>query len=418
MTEKAGKNVFIIGNSASGYSLAEKFCSLEEVEKIFIASGNDASAEFCTVVDIREDSIQELLEFSLENAIDLTVVVSEKAIKNDIASVFQNNGQMIFAPGAESADICLKKSFGKKFMYKNRIPCPKFGIFDKPAMAFDYLKKSQTPLVIKTDEHQSDGGSIVCSEPNIAKTCVENLFESGEKRIIIEDYIYGHEFSFYVITDGYKALPLGVAATYKYEDEGKSGQITGGMGAFVPDYRVSNHLEQKILKQIVYPTLNSLSSNQTPYIGILGIDCILTPNDELYVIEFNSFLQSPECQCILALLDENIYKLIEACTIGSFADDYEKIDISDSYAASCVLSSKRRSDGVISGLDDLDDTTSIAHFNTRKNTYLEYETAGGRTLVLTKCAKTLSRAIENLYEEVSIINFDGMKFRKDIGKIL
>lgn len=418
MERKTGKKVFIIGSSASEYTLAKKMSELDEVEQVFTAPGNDAMKEFSTVVDIRENNVQELLEFALENDIDLTIASSELAIKNDIASVFQKNNQMIFAPTKESANICLSKSNGKKFMYKTRIPCPKFGIFDKPSLAIDYVAKSNMPIVIKTDEHQENKGVLVCNAFSIAKAFIENLFDSTENRVIIEDYVLGHEFSFYVITDGYHAIPLGSVANYKSELEGNGGLITSGMGSFTPDYKVSNQVEKRILQQIIYPTLNTLARQHTPYIGILGVDLIMTDNEQLFAIEYNSFLQSPDAQGVLALLNENLYHLFQACVVGSFGDDYEQIDIADSYAASCVLLCKKKEvipETIIYGLDDLDEDTQVAHFNTKKNAYLEYETAGGRTLVITRTARVLSKAVADLYDEISVINFEGMKYRRDIG---
>lgn len=416
--DKIGKKVLIVGSSAKEYSLAQKMSELDEISEVFVAPGNDIMKEFCTVVDIRESNIQELLEFVLENAIDLTIASSELAIKNDIASIFHRNNQMIFAPSTDSASICLNKSIGKKFMYKNRIPCPKFGIFDKSNLAIDYVKSSNMPVVIKTDEYQ-EKGVLVCNSFSVAKSCIEDLFDNGEKKVIIEDYILGHEFSFYVVTDGYHALPLGTVATYKSELEGNGGLITAGMGAFTPDYKISKQTEKRILQQIIYPTLNTLAHQQTPYVGILGVDLIINNMEQLFTLEFNSFLQTPDIQSILALLNENIYHLFQACVVGSFGDDYEQIDISDSYAASCVLLGKRKDaipKTVIYGLDDLDESTKVAHFNNNKNEYLEYETTGGRSLVITRTARVLSKAMDDLYDEISVINFDGMKYRKDIGK--
>lgn len=415
MDEKQKKKVFIIGAEATVYSMAIRMSEIGEVSEVFVAPGNDAMKDFSTVVDIRENNIQELLEFVLENAIDLTVAVSEIAIKNDIASTFQANNQMIFAPTKASANICLSKAAGKKFMYKTRIPCPRFGIFDKQSLAIDYLKKANMPVVIKTDEHQNKG-TFVCSAFSIAKNCVEEFFDNGEKKIVIDDYALGHEFSFYVITDGYHAIPLGSVSTFKHELEGNGGLLTPGMAAFTPDYRVSKQVENKILQNIIYPTLNTLAMQQTPYVGILGVDLIMNDSEQLYALEFNSFLKSPDSQAVLALLNEDIYNLFQACVIGSFADDYENLDISDSYATSCVISAKK-SEEIISGLDDLDENTQVAHFNTKMNKYLEYETTGGRTLVLTRTARVLSKAIADLYEELLVINFAGMKYRKDIAKI-
>lgn len=416
MTENTTKKILIVGSSAKEYSLAQKLSTHEKVEKVFVAPGNNAMKGFCTVVDIREDNIQELLEFVLENDINLTIASSETAIKSDIATIFQTNNQMIFAPSSYSSNICTSKSAGKKFMYKNRIPCPKFAIFDKASLAVDYAKNSPMPIVVKTDEHVESKRTIVCQSFSIAKSCIEDYFECGEKKVIIEDFIPGHEFSFYVITDGYHALPLGSVANYKYSLEGNGGLLTAGMGAYTPDYKITSQMEKKILQQMIYPTLNTLARHQTPYVGIFGVDCILTSQEEIYAIEFNSFLQTPDCQVILALLNEDLYHLFEACVIGSFADDYRQIDISDNYAVSCVLSSGRKEGSIIYGIDDLDEETQVAHFNTKKNAYLEYETGLGKTLAITRCAKTLSRAVENLYEEISLIKFDGMKYRKDIAE--
>lgn len=414
--EKTGKKVLIVGQSACEYSLAKKMLELDEVAEIFVTPGNDAVKEFATAIDIRESNIQELLEFVLENAIDFTVATSEEAIRADIASIFQENNQMIFAPTKMSANIALSKSVGKKFMYKTRIPVPKFGIFDKSNMAIDYAKKSVMPIVVKTDKHQKEG-VFICNSFPMAKNFIESLFDTGEKRIIIEDYILGHEFSFYVITDGYQALPLGIVANYKHGLDGDGGALTSGMGAFTPDYKISKEIEDKILGQIVFPALDTLAKQQMPYVGILGIDLILNDREQFYAIEFNSFLKNPDCQVILPTIRENIYKLFEACVIGSFADDYEKIDISDDAVASCVLYA-RKEDSVIYGLEDLDDETIISHFNTRKNKYLEYETLGDQTIAITRKAKVLSKAVDDLYDEISVINFDGMKYRKDIGKTI
>ena len=411
----SGKKVFIIGSSAAEFTLAKKLSESDEIAQVFVAPGMDAMKDFCTIVDIREQNVQELLEFALENAIDMTIAASETAIKNDIATLFQQNNQMIFAPTKDSASICLYKSVGKKFMYKNRIPCSKFGIFDKASLAIDYAKNASMPIVVKTDENQ-EKGVLVCNAFSVAKDFIEDLFEKGEKKVIIEDYAYGHEFSFYVITDGYHALPLGSVATYKSELEGNGGLMTPGVGAFTPDYKVSQQVERKIFQNIIYPTLSSLAHSHTPYVGILGVDLIMDENEQLYALKFNSFLQVPDAQVILALLNENIYSLLEACVVGSFADDYNYIDIEDKSAVSCVLSSLGE-DKIISELDEVDDETQLAFFNIRKNQYLEYETKKGRTIILTRTARVLSKAVSDLYEEIEVVKFDGgMKFRNDIGK--
>lgn len=413
MKEIEKKKILIVGNSAKEYALAKKFLDCPEVEKVFAAPGNQAMKEFAEVVDIREDNPAELLEFAMENAIDLTVVCSETAIKSDISTLFQTNGQMIFAPSAQSANIAISKSAGKKFFYKLHIPTPRFGIFEKQQLALDYVKNCNLPIVIRTDESSAKADRQVCSTAQSARIFVEDLFLSNEKKVLLEDYVYGHEFIYYVITDGYHVLPLSVCANYKFMLDGNGGLLTPGMGCFCPDYKLSKNVQFRLFG-IVKQVLNSLERRGTPYLGILGIEGVLTSEDKFTVLEFKSFLQDHDAQAVLNLLNDNIYTLFQACAVGSFADDYEKLDLSEHSSVSCVLSSGKLSGSVIDGLDNIEDDVDVNHFNTVKNNYLEYVTTGGRAVVLTKTASTLSRARELLYDNIEVINFSGKKYRKDI----
>jgi phosphoribosylamine--glycine ligase len=405
------KKILVVGSQASAYTIAQKMAQLDNIE-VFVAPGSDAISEFANIVDIRENA--ELLEFVLENDINLTVVTSDKC-NTDIATLFQKNNQLIFCPTKESSLICDNKVFGKKFMYHNNIPCPNFGIYDKPNFAYSYLEKSNFPVVIKTEYHKRKG---ICISNNIAsaKNFIENLFALGENKILIEDYIWGHEFSFYVITDGYQALPLGCVATYKYELEGNGGAICSGMGAFSDNYRISNHLKNKIMTQIINPTIEALSNNQTPYVGILGVDLVVDDNDNLYTIEYNNFLKDPDSQVILELLNNNLYQIFESCAIGAFADDYEYLKFKDENAISCVLCSGEIP-SEINGLENLDEETVISHCNTKK-TENHYETNGGQTLILTRKSRVLSKAVKDLYDEIDVIKYNGKKYRRDIGVII
>ena len=279
------KQILIIGNSAKEYALAKKLSKLEKVGKVFVAPGNDAMSEFATRVDIRENDVTELLDFVMENAIDLTICSSEKAIRADIAGIFQDNGQMIFGPTASSAEVCINKSLGKKFLYKLHVPTAKFGIFEKPQQAIDYARSCALPFVVKTDEHRNSNGTLICATMNIAKSFIEDCFMRGEKRVIIEDFIYGHEFSYYVITDGYHAIPLSSVGNYKFVLDGDGGLLTPGMGAYAPDYKISKNIENYLMNGIIFPALDALAQKGTPYVGILGVDSVLTPENEIIALE-------------------------------------------------------------------------------------------------------------------------------------
>lgn len=407
------KKVLIVGSSAKEYALAKKFVSYDNVSDVYVAPGNQAMKDFCTCIDIREDNCSELLEFVLENAVDLTVVSSEKAIKSDIASFFQANNQLIFAPSLQSANFAISKSYGKKFLYKLHIPTPRFGVFEKEQMAQEYLKTSNMPVVIRMDENLEGRDRLVCPSLPLAKTFVTDLFLRGETKVLIEDFVYGHEFTFYVLTDGYSAIPLTSVANYKFMEEGDGGLLTSGVGAYAPDYKISSDTENLLMKNVISNVLNALSRRETPYLGILGVDCVLKEDGKFTTLEFRTFLSDHDCQAVLNLIDENLYTLFEACAVGSFGDDYETIKLSDFSSVSCVLYSKKEG-SVISGIDLIENSDDLSHFDTRKNKYMEFETPKGKTLVVTKTSKTLSRARNLLYEDIDIIKFDGKKFRNDI----
>lgn len=403
------KKVLIVGNSAKEYALVKKFKNYDC--DIFVLSGNSAISELAECVDIREENVQEILEYVLENAIDLTIVTSEVAIKNNISELFQTNNQLIFCPTAQSAQFTLSRSAGKRFLYKLRVPTPRFGIFDKLPLAIDYLKNAPMPQVIRADENSNSADRLVCTTFAASKTFVEDLFNKDENKVVLEDYVYGHEFTIYVVTDGYSALHLATVANYKFAEDGDGGILTSGVGAYTPDYKISSDIENSVMQNVVERVLASLQRKETPYLGVLGIDCVLTTDGNFVTLDFKPFLSDHDAEAVLNLVDENLLTLFEACAVGSFADDYEKIDVSDNSSVSCVISSRKKGE-IIKGLELVE--SDITHFATTKNKYFEYETVEGKTLVLTKTAKTLSRARKHLYEDVELISFSGKKCRNDI----
>lgn len=403
------KKILIVGASAKEYALAQKF--IENGCDVFVAPGNCRIKDIAQCVDIREENIQELLEFVLENAVDITVVSSETTIKNDIAELFQSNHQLIFAPSAKSAEIALSRSQGKKFLYRLRIPTPRFSVYDKLQPAVDYLKNAPMPQVIRADDVSNGADRLVCTSFLTAKTFTEDLFAKGVEKVVFEDYIYGHEFTVYVVTDGYNAVHLATVANYKFAEDDDGGILTSGMGAYTPDYKISNEIEAAVIKQVVNNALQALEKRGTPYLGILGVDCVLQDDGKFVVLDFKPFLADHDAKAVLNLVEEDLYTMFEACAVGSFADDYDSIKVSDNASVSVVLCARTGSN-VIEGLDLVE--ADITPFALLKNEYLEFETIEGRNLVLTKTAKTLSRARTGLYEDAEHINFTGKKYRTDI----
>ncbi len=408
------KKILIIGNGAKEYALAKK---LSEKHEIYITPASDTLKEFAQCVDIREDNPAELLEFVMENGIDMTIPISLTALKTDIVDLFNNNRQKIFAPDKNAAKIVFDKALAKKILYKLRIPTPKFGIFEKQNMVLDYIKNQKTPFVLKTDDSNS---AAVFTSFQSAKTLIESSFIEKNKRVIIEDYVYGTPFSFYTITDGYKALPIGSSITYKHYLEGEGGQLTSGMGSCSPNYKLTTENEYFLMDNVIYPTLDYLEIEGNPYLGILGVNGILTEDGGIQILGWQSFMQDCDAPSLLEILDEDLYSLFYSCVIGSFSDEVEYIKNKDLFASSLVLTcrNKNNKENIIQGLDNVDDETVVIFYpSVSKNRYLEYEANEGAVLSLTTTSGTAARAVSRMYDEAEDISFESVYYRKDICKL-
>lgn len=405
------KKILIIGNGANAYALAKK---LSEQHEIFIAPSSDTLKEFATCLDIREDNITELLEFVLENGIDMTIPFSAASMNSDIVSVFTSNRQQIFSPSLNNAKLVFNKAQTKKLFYKLRIPTPKFGIFEKQNVVNDYLKNQKIPFVLKTNASNS---AVIQTSILTAKNILDSIYIDKNNKVIIEDYIYGTPFTFYSVTDGYKALPIGSSIIYRHSLEGDGGQLTSGMGAVCPNYKISYEQENFIMNDVIYPIMQYLESGDSPYMGILGVNGIITDEGSIIILGLNSFFQDCDAQTVLSLIDDDLYNIFEACIIGSFSDEYEIIKTSDNSSVSIVLTCKNKDvkSNVISGLDKLDDSISVSYFpNVSKNKYLEYEAPSGQVLVLSSIASSAAKSRDILYSNVNLVKYSGMHYRRDI----
>ncbi len=411
--EYSKQNILIVGKGGVSSALAKKLSKADNVDKVYVAPGGCTGENVYSSVDIREDDLTGLLKFVLENDIGLTVPVSEQALKADIVSFFQTNGQRVFGPVKSACNIAVNKVLGKKFLYKIHAQTSKFGIFDKLQMAEDYLKNSNFPVTIKCSETNSLGDRLVCPTVTLAREFLDCLFSKGETGVLIEDYTFGHNFTVYYVTDGYSALPLNTVADYKFSGDGDSGILTSGMGCFVPDYKVSQVVISRV-ENIIKNTLASLHKKGTPYIGILGLDCTLTGEDKFYVNEFKPFLQDFDASAVLNSVDDDLVKIFNACIEGLFADEYEQI-LSNTAASVSALVLSKFENKQIYGLELIDNIEDIDFTDVNKNQSGMYLTKGSTAFVLTRKALTLARAKNNLYEDLAGISFDGMNYRKDIG---
>lgn len=408
------KKILIIGNGAKENALAQK---LAEKHDIFITPTSDSLKEFATCLDIRENNSAEILDFVMENDIDMTIPLSVTALKSNIVELFNKNNRKIFAPDSKAAKIVFDKALAKKVLYKLRVPTPKFGIFEKQNMVLDYIKNQKVPFVLKTDEINS---AVVLTSQLLAKSLVDASFIEKNNRIIIEDYVYGTAFSFYAITDGYKALPFGSSITYKHKLEGDGGQLTSGMGACSPNYKLTGENEYFLMDNVIYPTLDYLEIEGNPYLGILGVNGILTQDGRISILGYQSFMQDCDTMPVLNTIGSNLFDLFESCCLGSFSDEVADIIYKDLYSSSIVLTCKNKvnKENIISGLDNLDEDTQIIFYpSVNKNKYLEYEASEGAVLVVCTKAATSASAVSKMYEEALSIDYNSKYYRKDICKL-
>ena len=348
--------ILIVGSDANAYTLAKKISSYQGVDIVFVAPGNKYISEFATSIDITATQVDDLAEFAKANEIGLTLVADEEAVKNSIADLFIAEGLNIFAPKLDASRIVINRSSSKKTLYKLRIQTPKFGIFDKENLAIEYARKSKYPLVIKNDIHQYGEKSQICSTFSKAKNAIEIFFENFNKKVVIEDFISSKNLSFYIITDGYTALPIGTVVS-KRVDNAHGNKLASI--AISPDYYISNDLESKIMSRVVYPLIDEISKHSSPYTGIIGIDLIVN-NNSFQVVEFNSFFKPIHLQALLPLMKTNFTDLALAAAHGSLSDDYDVVEVDDNY--SIVIELK--------GTIDLSDDSIDVAYSRESNTIL------------------------------------------------
>lgn len=408
------KNILIVGQGAVASALAKKLIQYENVEKIYITTQSNIQSEFYENIDIREDDLTGLLKFALEKEIDLTIPTSEKALKADIVSFFLTNAQNIFGPSKEACNIALSNTLGKKFLYRLRALTAKFRIFDKAQMAEDYLTTAKFPVSIKTDEYSSIlDDRLVCPTISLATEFISSLFNQNTPNVLIEEFIYGKSFTIYFITDGYSAIELPCVESYKFTQDGDGGILTNGIGCYAPHSKITNLVIEKI-KKILSNALSILAQKGSPYVGIIGVEGVLTEDEKFFINEFKPFLQEHDASAVLNLISDDLIKIMEACINGFFADEYNEIK-TNNYTSISATVIARQDAKIIKGLNKIEDINNVDFINIDKNDNDKFVTKKGASFTLTRVAGTLAKAKEFLYDDLEQINFDGIKYRKDIG---
>jgi len=413
--------ILVIGKSAREQAFLEQISKSNRAEKIYCIPGNPAVAAYAECININLDDITSMVEFAKENQIDLTIALDEYVIQNGITNMFRQEGLKIFAPTMESAQVATSRAFAKKLMYKNKIPTPRYGIFDKLNSAVDYAKNQNFPIIVKYD-HLAHQDSFICTSFNKAKTLIENVFEEVQKKVIIEEYLSGETITFSILTDGYNVLPLPYVKEYKRNLDGDGGVLTKGVGAYTPFQKIDSYLENKIAQEIVFPLLDALQAAENPYEGFLSMNLLLLNDGTILATEFLPTLSIPEATCVLPLIEDDLLDVIYSASNGALEDCYQSLAISEDAICSVALMSgsypnNPKLNSVVENIEELDEDGIELYYNdVGMNSYYEVVTTGGRAFFLTSRASTLARATKNLYENIDTIKFNGKNYRSDIAK--
>lgn len=412
-------NVLVIGKGGREHALVWKFANSPSVAKVFAAPGNPGMSEQAVCVPIKENDIDELVDFAKSKEIALTFVGPEVPLLQGIVDRFKEAGLLIFGPSQKAAQIEGSKSFAKNLMKKYGIPTAASETFTSYDGALAYVREKGAPIVLKADGLAAGKGVIVATtlkeaEEGLYELMVDKRFGEASERVVIEDFLEGEEFSLMSFVHDEIVLPMEIAQDHKRAYDGDEGPNTGGMGAYSPVPQIPNEAVQKAIQEIVLPTVSAMKQEGTPFTGILYAGLILTKEGPK-VIEFNARFGDPETQVILPRLKNDLADLLISLLDGNKPE----LLWSEESVLGVVLASKgypvsSSEPSVIAGLENMLSETNVFHAGTKVSEDT-LQTDGGRVLLVASKGKSLGEAQKQVYDEMKKITCEGSFYRKDIG---
>ncbi len=417
--------ILIVGSGGREHALAWKASQSPKVTHVFVAPGNAGTAleDKLTNIDFAVEDIAGLLAFSQKEAIDLTIIGPEVPLVLGIVDAFQAAGLKCFGPSAKAAQLEGSKKFCKDFMARHKISTAEYATFTDTPAAIDYIKAKGAPIVVKADGLAAGKGVIVAQTEAEAISAVKdmlsgNSFGEAGSRVVIEEFLVGEEASFIVIADGKQALPMASSQDHKARDNGDLGPNTGGMGAYSPAPIVTDEIHQRVMDEVINPTLKGMADDGIPYTGFLYAGLMISPTGEIKVLEYNCRFGDPETQPIMMRLKSDLVELCNAALSQNLANTNTEWDKRS--ALGVVLAAGGYPDSyakgaVISGLPSSENTDSkVFHAGTQLNDG-QVVTAGGRVLCACALGDTIKEAQEKAYELTNKISWDKVYYRTDIG---
>ena len=415
--------VLVIGGGGREHALAWKLAQSPRVNEVFVAPGNAGTALEANVtnVDLSVSDLDGLVAFAESNAIDYTVVGPEAPLVDGVVDRFEAKGLRCFGPRADCAQLEGSKAFTKEFLKRHNIPTAAYGTFTDVEQALAYLDEVGAPIVVKADGLAAGKGVILAETLDEAKSAVKDMLQGNQfgdagSRVVIEEFLTGEEASFIVMVDGTDVLPLASSQDHKAAYDGDTGPNTGGMGAYSPAPVVDQMCHNRIMSEVIQPTIHGLAADGLRYRGFLYAGIMVTADGTPKVLEYNCRFGDPETQPILFRLKSDLLDLIEAACHGSLGD---QIALWDSRAALGVVMAAPGYPGdypkgaAISLGQDIEDT-KVFHAGTAMSGD-QPVTSGGRVLCVTALGSGVTEAQAKAYERLKTVQFEGAEYRTDIG---
>ncbi len=419
-------NVLVIGGGGREHALAWKAAQSTDVETVYVAPGNAGTAGEANVVNIDLDPMDfaALSDFARDKQIGLTIVGPEAPLVAGIVDYFEERGQRCFGPGKGAAQLEGSKAFTKDFLARHHIPTADYANFTELEPALAYIAEHGAPIVIKADGLAAGKGVIVADTIEQANAAVTdmlsgNAFGEAGCRVVIEEFLAGEEASFIVMVDGEHVLPMATSQDHKRIGEGDTGPNTGGMGAYSPAPVVDDVVQEKIMQQVIMPTVRGMAAEGNRYTGFLYAGLMIGEDGSPKVIEYNCRFGDPETQPILMRLKSDLVALCSRALDGTL----DQADVSwDPRCAMGVVLAAAGYPGsydkgqLISGLDSpFPPEVKVFHAGTALDAQQRVCTNGGRVLCVTALADDIQQAQQACYAAADQISWPGMTLRRDIG---
>lgn len=418
-------NVLVIGGGGREHAIIRKLKESKKIAALFCAPGNGGIAKDATCVNIGACDIDGMVAFAKKVSIDFAVVAPDDPLCLGMVDALEAAGVKCFGPNKAAAVIEGSKVFSKNLMKQYGIPTAGYEVFDDPQEALSYIKRQNTyPAVIKADGLALGKGVVIAQNEEEAADAVysimeDKIFGASGNKVVVEEFLTGPEVSVLCFTDGYTVKPMVSSMDHKRVGDGDTGPNTGGMGTIAPNPYYTPEVAKACMDLIFLPTVQAMNQEGRPFKGCLYFGLMLTPKGPK-VIEYNCRFGDPETQVVLPLLKTDLFEIFQAVQEERLA----RLDVEwhDGCAACVVMASggypKKYQTGLpISGLDEDGQAPGVTvyHAGTKLDGG-QVLTAGGRVLGVTAVGNTLDEALQKAYAGVESIHFDGVHYRKDIGR--